>query len=196
AELVMQVAQRAEQPALRAAAVTALGNIDDRPLVESLAQFLHDTSREVRKAATEALLWDTDRRWSWIRYAVRRILADPLFLNDGPLLHDGQLLTTEAVKDLTAWCAEKGVISARASTTLGAHFNRALVEQADGKLAQTLCKQLSDPNTPAILGLELARVLQFHQELDAATLERMLDPANPAPIRLISCETILTDQSE
>ncbi|MBI3407947.1 MAG: HEAT repeat domain-containing protein [Planctomycetes bacterium] len=196
AELVMQVAQRAEQPALRAAAVTALGNLDDRPLVETLAQFLHDTSREVRKAATEALLWDTERRWSWIRYAVRRILADPLFLNDGPLLHDGQLLTSEAVKDLTAWCAEKGVISARAGMTLGAHFNRALNEQPDAKLARNLRGQLGDPHTPAILRLELARVLQYHQELDGPTLEKMLDPANPAPIRLISCETILIDQSD
>ncbi len=93
AELVLQIAQRAEQPVIRAAAVTALGNVDDRELVEMLAQFLHDASREVRSAATEALLWDTEHRWTWIRFAVRRILADPLFLSDGPLTHDGQLLT-------------------------------------------------------------------------------------------------------
>src|SRR5206468_3103156 len=62
AELVLQIAQRAEQPAVRAAAVTALGNVDDRELVEMLAQFLHDASREVRCAATEALLWDTEHR--------------------------------------------------------------------------------------------------------------------------------------
>ncbi len=134
AELVLQIAQRAEQPAIRAAAVTALGNVDDRQLVETLAQFLHDTSLEVRRAATEALLWDTERRWSWIRFAVRRILADPLFLSDGPLTHSGELLTQEAVNDLTAWCAEKGVLSARSAMTLGAHYNRALSERRDGEL--------------------------------------------------------------
>src|SRR5262249_13693373 len=83
AELVLQLAQRAEQPALRAAPVTALGNVDDRLLVETLAQFLHDPALEVRRAATEALMWDTEHRWTWIRFAVRRFLADPLFSNDG-----------------------------------------------------------------------------------------------------------------
>ncbi len=70
AELVLQIAQRAEQPVIRAAAVTALGNVDNRELVETLAQFLHDASLEVRRATTEALLWDTEHRWDWIRFAV------------------------------------------------------------------------------------------------------------------------------
>src|SRR5262245_59443815 len=64
AELVLQLAQRTEQPAVRAAAVAALGNLDDRLLVETLAQFLHDPSWEVRRAAAEALLWNTEQRWS------------------------------------------------------------------------------------------------------------------------------------
>jgi hypothetical protein len=193
AEMVLQVAQRAEQPAVRAAAVTALGNLDDRPLVETLAQFLHDTSREVRKAAVESLLWDTDNRWTWIRYAVRRILADPLFFSDGPLNHEGQLLTAEAVKDLTAWCAEKGVLAARAAMTLASHYNRALTERPDPGLVDQLKAMLSDPHTPAVLRLELGKLMQLHQELDLPLLDKMLDPANPAPLRLISCETILAD---
>ena len=79
AELILQAAQQSEHPAVRAAAVAALGNIDDRSLVETLAQFLHDASGEVRKATLESLLWDTERRWGWIRFSVRRILADPEF---------------------------------------------------------------------------------------------------------------------
>ena len=51
AELVMQVAQRAEEPTVRAAAVIALGNLDDRLMIETLAQFLNDPNREVRRAA-------------------------------------------------------------------------------------------------------------------------------------------------
>lgn len=196
AELVLQIAQRAEQPAVRAAAVTALGNLDDRELVETLAQFLHDTSREVRKAATEALLWDTEHRWSWIRFAVRRILADPLFLSDGPLTHDGQLLTAEAVHDLTGWCAEKGVLSSRAALTLGAHYSRALSERPDPQLVETLRTQLANPHTPAVLRLELGRLLQDFQEFDPPLLEKLLDPANPGPLRLIAAETILAEHGE
>src|SRR5207253_6934943 len=33
AELVMQIAQRAKEPAVRAAAVLALGNLDERPMI-------------------------------------------------------------------------------------------------------------------------------------------------------------------
>jgi hypothetical protein len=193
AEAVLQVAQRAEQPAVRAAAVAALGNVEDRLLVETVAQFLHDTSREVRKAAAESLLWDTEQRWTWIRFAVRRILADPLFYSDGALNHEGQLLSNEAVKDLTAWCAEKGVLSARAALTLGSHYNRALTERPDQGLVESLRAQLSDPHAPAVLRLELGKLLQLHQELNLALLERMLDPANPGSLRLIACETILSE---
>jgi hypothetical protein len=196
AELVLQVAQRAEQPLVRAAAVTALGNLEDRELVERLAQFLHDTSREVRRAAVEALLWDTEKRWGWMRFAVRRILADPLFVTDGPLVCDGQLLTDEAVKDLTAWCAEKGVLSARAAQTLAAHYHRALTDRPDPARLQSLRRQLADPHTPAVLRLELGRLLQLFQELDQSLLEGIIEPSNPATLRLIGCETILTEWAE
>jgi len=161
-----------------------------------LSLFLHDASREVRRAAVEALLWDTERRWNWIRFAVRRILADPLFQSDGPLTHDGQLLTQEAVNDLTAWCAEKGVLASRAALTLSAHYNRTLSEKPDNSLIEGLRKQLADIRTPGVLRLELARLLQLYQELTLPLLESMLDTANPAPMRLIACESILADHAE
>ncbi|MEI7684784.1 MAG: hypothetical protein WCL32_07130 [Planctomycetota bacterium] len=193
AELVLQVGQRAEQAAVRAAAVCALGNLEARSLVEMLGQFLLDSSIEVRRAAIEALLWDTEHRWGWIRYTIRRVLADPLFANDGPLLPDGQLLTQEAVNDLTAWCAEKGILSARSAHTLAAHYHRALTEANDNKLFQSLRGQLASFHTPAILRLELGRLLQLFQELDAVLLGGLLDHANPSPLRLIACESVLTD---
>jgi hypothetical protein len=196
AELVLQAAQTAEQPAVRAAAVAALGNVEDRELVEMLAAFLHDTSGEVRRAAIEALLWDCERRWGWVRYAVRRVLADPLFLGDGPAIPDGQLLSAEAVNDLTGWCAEKGVLSARAAQTLAAHFNRLLSERPDSPVLATLRGMLADPHTPAVFRLELGRLLQFHQELDIALLEKLTDPANPGSLRLIACETILAEHPD
>jgi hypothetical protein len=196
AELVLQVGQRAEHPAVRAAAVCALGNLEERSLVEMLAQFLLDSSIEVRKAAVEALLWDTEHRWNWIRFTIRRVLADPLFMNDGPLLPDGQVLTQEAVGDLTAWCAEKGVLSARSAQTLAAHYHRALTEANDNKLFQELRNQLAAFHTPAILRLELGRLLQLFQELDQKLLDSLLDNANPSPLRLIACECVLTDTTD
>jgi hypothetical protein len=192
AELVMQVAQRAEEPFVRAAAVLALGNLEDRLMIETLAQFLNDPNREVRRAAVEALLWESENRWPWIRFAIRRTMSDPLFKDDGPLLPEGQLLTPEVVKDLTAWCAEKGLISARSSETLAAHYNRLMCEQADPTLVALIRQYLSDPQTPAVLRLELGRILQVHQELDDQLLEQLLDPGTPASLRLIACETILS----
>lgn len=196
AELVMQYAQRSEEPAVRAAAVLALGNLDDRIMVETLAQFLNDPNHDVRRAAVEALLWDAERRWNWIRFAVRRTFSDPLFKEDGPLLPEGQTLVPEVVKDLTAWCAEKGLISARTAQTLAVHYNRLLCEQADPALVATLRQQLADPQTPAILRLELARILQVHQILDRELLERLLDPGTPATLRLIACETVLSSEEK
>lgn len=196
AELVMQIAQRSEHPAVRAAGVLALGNLDDRMMVETLAQFLNDPDRDVRRAAVEALMWDCERRWPWIRFAVRRTMSDPLFKDDGPILPEGQLLISDVVGDMTAWCAEKGLISARTAETLAAHYNRLMCEQAEPGLVATLRSQLADPQTPAILRLELGRILQVHQELDQKMLEQMLDPGTPATLRLIACETILSQEKE
>ncbi len=196
AELVLQAAQYAEQPIVRAAAVSALANVDDRPLIEAVAQFLHDPSWEVRKAATESLLWDTEHRWAWIRYTVRRVLADPLYQNDCALCHNGELLSAEAVNDLTGWCAEKGVLAVRAALTLGVHYNRALAERPDEAPVQALRRQLEDAHTPAVLRIELGRLLQHHQELDPPLLEKLLDSSNPAPLRLTAVETLLTEHAD
>ncbi len=193
AEMVLQTALRAEQPMLRAAAVFALANVDDRELVERVAEFLHDSSSLVRKAAVESLLWDTENRWSWIRFQVRRALAEKLFQHDGPLWHDGQLLTREAINDFTAWSAEKGSLAIRSAITLGAYYNRALSERSDKKLVKALKDQLGTRSTPAVLRIELGRALQYHQELDPKLLMGLLDSSNPTPLRMIAIETALTE---
>jgi hypothetical protein len=145
----------------------------------------------VRKAATEALLWDTEHRWGWLRHAVRRTLGDPACQEDGPLSCDGQPLTAEAVADLTAWSAEKGAVGIRAALTLGAHYTRILSEGASPEVLDQLHRKLTDPHAPPSLRIELARVLRSHQELDRDLLENLLDPANPAPLRLSAVEALL-----
>lgn len=193
AELILHFAQHAEEPALRAAAVTALGNLDDQVLVETLAEYLRDPAMEVRKAATEALLWDTETRWPWIRHAVRQALSDSAFQNDGALRFDGQLLTPEAVNDLMAWSGEKGCLGVRAALMLGVHFSRALNDRLEPELLADLKQRLADIQTGPALRQELAQILRSNQELDHSLLEQLLDSTNPAPLRLLAAETLLAE---
>jgi hypothetical protein len=189
--VILQLAQHAVEPAVRAAAINALANVDDRATIEALAEFLRDSSPLVRQTAAEALLWNTEQNWPWIRLSVRRALADPVCQDDGPMRHQGNILTAEAVADLTAWTAEKGVQSLRAALTLGCHYNRVLSLMPDVVLTEELRRQLADGHTPALLRMALARVLHSHRELDAEVLRWLLDPANPAPLRLIAAEALL-----
>ena len=190
-QIVLQLAQHAVEPEVRATALNALANVEERILIEALAEFLHDSSHLVRQTAADALLWNTEQNWPWIRLAVRRALADPVCQDDGPIRHEGELLTSEAVADLTAWTAEKGVQSLRAALTLGCHYHRVLSLSPDAALMEQLHRQLGDGRTPALLRLELARVLYAHRELDADLLRQLIDSANPAPLRLLAVEALL-----
>ncbi|MBV9123623.1 MAG: HEAT repeat domain-containing protein, partial [Planctomycetes bacterium] len=191
-QYLLQVARQVQEPAVRAGAIRALGRIEDRTLVEDLAEFLRDPSRRVRQAAVEALLSEGERRWSWIRHAVRRALADITLQDDGPLLPRGRLLPSEAVKDLTAWAGEKGILSVRASATLGAHYERALNEQPGEALILEFRRILADPHRPAPLRMELTQLLQKNHLLDRNLQEKLLDPLNPAPLRLLAAEALLS----
>jgi HEAT repeat protein len=193
AELVLSVAQHAQEPDVRAAAIMALANVDDRLLVERLAEYLRDSSPEVRRAATEALLWNTERRWQWIRPAVRQALGDAACEVDGPMIPNGQLLSSEAVNDLTAWAAEKGVMAIRAALTLGVHYERLLNQERDNFRIHDLQEQLANPNAATPLRMEIARLLKKDNLLPRDLHEKLLDTANPAPLRLIAAEALLAE---
>jgi hypothetical protein len=192
-EVVLSLAQRAGEPEVRAAAVNALANLDERLLVESIAEFLSDPSQLVRNAAAEALLWNTEQHWAWVRHAVRTALANPAYQDDGALNLGGNRLCDEAIADLTAWAAEKGVLAMRAALTLGAHYTLALSAGAGAsvELLSSLRKQLSDARTPPMLRLELARLLHQYRELDTDLLRKLLAASMPAPVRLIAVEALL-----
>lgn len=193
AELVFDVAYRATEPLIRAAALRTLAHVEERNLLEKIAEYLRDSSPEARRATADALLWDTEHRWPWIRSAVRRALADPALQEDGSLIQGGQILALEAVKDLNAWLTEKGMVSIRAAQTLAAHYGRSLSEGGSDKLAKELRQQLLDARAPAVLRIELAQLLHSKQLLDKPTQERLLDPMNPAPVRLIVAEALLSN---
>jgi hypothetical protein len=191
AELVLQVAQRAEEAPIRAAAVMALGNVDDPVLLGKVAGYLRDRSWEVRRAASEAILWDCEHRWMTLRQTIRATLNDISFQDDGPLRFDCAMLTTDAVRDLNSWANEKGVLGQRAALTLGFHYGRVLNDRHEAGLLSELCEQLGNRHSPPALRMELARLLQAHKELDFDLQEKLLDTANPAPLRLLAAEAIL-----
>ncbi len=195
AELVLNAARRAQEPEIRAAALYALANRDDQVTIEEMAEFLYDPSHGVRLAATEALLWNTENRWPWIRMAVRRCLSDPAYQEDGAMRLEGRPLTAEAVAELTAWSAEKGCLAVRAALTLGLHYGQVLTAGRDPELNAELIKQMTDSHAPAVLRLVLARLLHHHRELNGKALRQLLDPSAPAPVRLMAAEALMAEGS-
>lgn len=195
AQVVLQLARRAAEAEVRAAAALALANSDDRVIVESLAELLRDPAPLVRETATEALLWNCEQRWPWIRDAVRHALGDANCQDDGALKVTAVSLSVEALEDLHVWAAEKGSIAIRAALTLGAHYGHQLHAGAAPELLASLRDKLTDPSTPPVLRLELAHLLNHYRELDVADLRRLLDPAMPAPVRLIAVEAMLAQGS-
>ena len=180
AELVLQVAQSSQEPAIRAAAINALANVENRLLVDELANFLHDPSWEVRRATTEALLWNSERRWPWVRNAVRQSLADPAYLEDGPLRPPGATAHGGGGGGFERLGVREGSIGDPAAQSLGIHYLTALGEQTDENLLRELQQKVADPHTPPVLRMELAGILKRVGTWDKALLEKLLDPSNPA----------------
>jgi HEAT repeats len=190
AELVMGLLHKEPVPEVRAAAVTALANTHEREIVETLAETLRDHDPRVRKAAAEAIFWDVENRWSWIRYGVRRSLADAALREDGPLLEDGQRLPQPAVDDLLAWAAEKGLLSLRSSQTLALMYARMLQDKPEQAMPK-IVDLVQNPHTPPLLRIEMARLLQSQHTLEPKLSEELLDQGNPAPLRLVAAESLL-----
>ncbi|MCS6851227.1 MAG: HEAT repeat domain-containing protein [Gemmataceae bacterium] len=190
-EWVLHVAQTDPEPAVRAGAILALANVDDRAIVGAVAEFLRDPSGLVRQAASQAVLWDTEHRWAWVRDAVRQALADPALEDEGPLRIESQPLSPEAVHDLESWAAEKRPLGVRAAQTLSLHWGQQLESRLDVELLADMKRQLSDARCPASLRVELAQLLRQHGELDPPTLQGLLAPSHPASLRLLAADALL-----
>jgi HEAT repeat protein len=188
---VMRLAQGAAEPEIRAAAVRALANLTEREPLESLAEALHDSSLRVRRAAAEALLGGSEANWAWVRAAARRALADPNFQSDGSLCSDEVELGPEAINDLTAWAAEKGLLGLRAAQTLADHYSRQLAAGPDDALLARLRVKVEDVHAPPMLRLELARLVLQHVGLSVNVLRNLVSPSTPAPLRLLAVEALL-----
>jgi hypothetical protein len=194
-QVILQLAQRAPEPEVRAAAVAALANTDDRVLIESLCDRMRDQSSLVRLAAAEAAFHNSEQRWTWVRPHVHQALADPDLQDDGPLHLGGQPLPQEVVEDFHTWCGEKGGVGLRAALTLGQYYTQRLAASPGPELIGRLRKELLAAHTAPMLRLELARLMYQKRELDGESMRVLLAPTMPAPVRLIAAEALLSQGS-
>lgn len=190
-DLILRLATSDPEPDVRAAAVMALGNLQQRLLLEELCACLRDPSLQVRNAAVEALLWDCERRWVWVRHAVHEALGDARFMKDGPLSIMSGQFSGQAVSDLAAWATEIGVLGVRATQTLALHYSQRLAENPEPRLIEQLKDLVISTRSSAILRIELANLLYKYEQITPDVLDRMIDPTNPAPLRLLAAETML-----
>ncbi|CAN5399883.1 hypothetical protein BH10PLA2_BH10PLA2_27570 [soil metagenome] len=191
AERVLKAAGDANEEEVRAAAVLAIANVEDRYLVETVANYLADHSAVVRRAASEALLWDLEHRWGWIRHAVRKALANASAPSDSVEIFASLSLPNAAVDDLIAWTTEKGMLAQRSAVVLAGYYSKRLAVETDGKLSKDLIRALQSAKLSPPLRIELARVLCSRQQLGTELAEDLLDAANPVPLRLIAAESLL-----
>jgi len=191
ANVVLTIARTDPQPEVRAAAVLALAGVQQRLVLEEMAECLRDGAPVVRNAAASALLWDCERRWIWARHAVHEALADPRFQRDGALALSSGTFSAAAVSDLIAWATEAGTLGQRATQTLARHYAQRLAEGLEPALIAQLSRHVADERTPAILRIELAQLLRQHVPMPRDLSIQLLDPANPSSLRLLAVEQLL-----
>lgn len=190
-EQVLSLAQSAPYPEVRAAAILALAHCQQRLLIEALADSLRDPCPPVRQAAVEALLWDTEYRWIWIRHAVHDALADPRFSKDGGLTVSRGKFSAPAIVDLVAWSSESGVLGTRATQTLALHYSSQMLANPTQQLVKQLRDLVVSPRATTIMRLELANILIEQGQMTEELLQQLLNPANPSPLRLLAVESLL-----
>ncbi|HVL15182.1 MAG TPA: HEAT repeat domain-containing protein [Gemmata sp.] len=191
AELVLKTGWESDEPAVRVAAVYALAGVGTADLVAGLADFLRDPAPEVRRATSEALMWEADARWPFAREGVREALADSNLYDDGPLFAGMGRLPAAAVADLITWSAEHPPLAGRAILTLVEHYHADLVAGERPELAAELAEMMLDNETPPALRVEIADLLREHQLLTPDLLDRLTNLDQPAPIRLFAAELML-----
>lgn len=191
AAAVLAAAHATVEPGVRAGAVTALGAVDQPAAAAGLTAFFRDSDAGVRAAAVAAALTDGGQKWAFVRDGVRLALADPKGSND-PLPGAAGRLPAVAVCDLTAWAGEPVPLGPRAVKLLADHYALQLrTPVGDHELRTGLAASVTDPGTPAALRVELASLLRALGLLSPGMLDRMTNPDQPGPVRLLAAEALL-----
>ncbi len=182
-------------PEVRIAALGALASVRDRQTTEMIAAAMSDADERVRYISSQVLFSkkdrrNRDRRWPWMRNGVRTALASNYLIDAGPLLKEGQLLSSDAVPDFVGWVADRGNLGVAAAETLAVHYGRLLRDEPE-ETSRELIGLVEDPKTPAILRIQLARLLSSQYKGDLNLMEKLLSVGNPVPLRQMAAETLL-----
>jgi len=194
AEAVIQRANYTEEPAVKAAAVLALGNVTKPRHLACVLPFLRDASDVVRHAAAMAVLWDATRRWPDIRLAVRQALADPQAARDGPV-PCSSALPKAALDDLVTWSSEAGPVGKRATQTILRHCKKSIHEDGSPEAVGRVTELVTDPRVPPAIRVELAHRLQDANEFSPAIAARLIGPTSPTMLRVIAAGSLLSERS-
>jgi hypothetical protein len=192
AELVLGAAHGTVEPAVRAVAAAAVATVEDPELLGDVAGFLRDAAVEVRATVLEALLADDGLRWPIVRDGVKAALSDPRFANEGPLPGSTGILPLIALVDLTAWANEGEPLAGRAVLTLTHHYAYVLKSENRFQLGIDLAQQVLDSDLPVWLRVDLATLLRAHGLLGPDMLDRLTTANQPAPLRLLAVEALLS----
>ncbi|HEY2784787.1 MAG TPA: hypothetical protein VGJ05_07400, partial [Fimbriiglobus sp.] len=192
AYLVLGAAHGTVEPAVRAVAAAAVATVDDPDLLGEVAGFLRDPAVEVRATVLAALLAEDGLRWPVVRDGVKAALSDPRLTGDGPLPGATGILPLVALIDLTAWSNEGEPLAGRSVLTLISHYTHVLKTDARFELGIDLAQQVLDPDLPAWLRVDLAALLRSHGLLGPEMLDRLTNSNQPAPLRLLAVEALLS----
>jgi hypothetical protein len=189
---MLAAAHATVEPAVRAVAAAAVAGVDDPDLLADVAGFLRDPAVDVRATVMTALLAEDGLRWPVVRDGVKAALSDPRLAADGPLPGSSGHLPLVALVDLTAWTNEGEPLAGRAVRTLIDHYGQVLQSDARFELGVDLGQQVLDPTLPVWLRAELASLLRSHGLLGHDLLDRLTTVDQPAPLRLLAVEALLS----
>jgi hypothetical protein len=179
------------EPAVRAAAVLALANVNAPRLLSGLLPFMRDQNAEVRRAAAMAILWDAGRRWNEIRAGVRHALSAPHAAKDGPLPCSAAL-SAAALTDLVAWSVEAGPVGKRSTQTLVRHCQKAILEDGSPEAIGRVVALVTDTSIPPQVRVELAHRLQQADAFPPDAASRLLGSSHPTMLRLVAAGAVLS----
>ncbi|HMO34886.1 MAG TPA: HEAT repeat domain-containing protein, partial [Gemmatales bacterium] len=182
-------------PEVRLMAIKALGTQRDRRTTEVISNALSDQDDNVRYTAAEMLFSkqerrSRDRRWQWMRNGVRLALSSNFMADHGPIITEGQTLSNEAISDFVSWVGNRGPLGLRAAETLGVHYARLMREEPE-ETAREIFTLVENPQTPALLRVQLAKLISSDYKGDLKMMEKLLGAGNPVPLRQMAAEKLL-----
>ncbi|HKA07855.1 MAG TPA: HEAT repeat domain-containing protein [Gemmataceae bacterium] len=190
-ESVLHLASLSGEPAVRAGACLALANVNKPRHLNAMLPFLRDPSFEVRRSAANAILWDAANRWPVVRAEIRATLSSADAANDGPLPCSGGF-PPAALDDLVAWSSESGPVGKRSTQTLIRHFKKMIQEDGSPEAISRMTTLVISPKVPSPIRVELAHRLKGADAFPADIAARLLGPANPTMLRVLSAGAIVS----